>query len=132
MATLLPHILRGVRRLLPRLLLLLALTHASAGAPRRRPAKALKPAKAAPAAPKNDVERLERAWQRFGDGDYAETRDLLAKIDMAKLHNRDYATYLLAQSELLLGDAASARAHFGDASLKRGRFQLLARWRAAD
>jgi len=90
------------------------------------------PVKAAPPAPAATVERLGKAWQLFTDGDYAAAKRELAKVEIAKLHNRDYALYLLAQSEQLSGEPDAAKQRWKELSLLGSRFQTLARWRMAD
>jgi soluble lytic murein transglycosylase len=90
------------------------------------------PVKAAPPAPAATIEHFGKAWQLFSDGEYAAVKKEMAKVEIAKLHNRDYALFLLAQSELLTGDADGAKKHWKDLSLIGSRFQTLARWRMAD
>jgi soluble lytic murein transglycosylase len=121
-----------------RLALLLTVAMPAFAAPKKKPSlvrrvvEKLKPRKSAPAAPAVEVERLGRAWKQFLDGEYAAARKELKGLDLQKLHNRDYALWLLAQSELLTGDAKSAQVHFHDLSLIGGRFQNAARWKLAD
>jgi soluble lytic murein transglycosylase len=76
------------------------------------------------------VERLGRGWRLYSDGEYAAARRVLGGLD--RLHNRDYALYLLAQAELLSGEPAAALGHFQKLAALGSRFQTLARWRAAD
>ena len=56
----------------------------------------------------------------------------LTPLDLRALRSRDYALYLLGQSELLSGAPAAARARFQQLALLSGRFQTVARWRIAD
>jgi soluble lytic murein transglycosylase len=95
-------------------------------------AKLKTPLKGAAPAPRNDVERLGHAYNLFVDGDFAGARKDLDVIDLAKLHNRDYALYLLGQAELLSGEPGNARMHFQTVASTAGRFRELARWRMAD
>jgi soluble lytic murein transglycosylase len=133
-------ILPGVRRLL---VLLLALSLPDVGvhaAPaKKKPGKLQRlvarlknPVKAAPPAPAATVEKLGKAWQAYLDGDYVQAKRELQHLDISKLHNRDYALYLLAQSELLTGEPDEAKKHWKELSLLGGRFQAVARWRMAD
>jgi soluble lytic murein transglycosylase len=83
--------------------------------------------------PPASVARLGRGWRLFSDGDYDGARRELRKLDPATLRNPDYALWLRAQSELLAGDAATARPLFQKLTLMgQSRFQSVARWRVAD
>ncbi len=119
------------------LLILLALTGPALGAPKKKPAKKIDaklktPLKGAAPAPQGSVEQLARGYKLFLDGDYLEARKQLDQIELAKLHNRDYALYLLGQSELMSGEAGAAHMHFQTLAVTPGRFHELARWRLAD
>jgi soluble lytic murein transglycosylase len=119
--------------------MLIALS-AQAAPPKKKPASKIEklvarlknPVKAAPPAPAATVERFGKAWTLFTDGDYAGARKELAKVDLAKLHNRDYALYMMAQSEQLTGEPDAAKKHWKELSLVGSRFQTLSRWRMAD
>jgi soluble lytic murein transglycosylase len=113
-------ILSAVDRLASLALGLLLVSGTVFAAPQKKPA------------PRGAVDALGRGYRLFVDGDYAGARKELRQIDAARVHNPDYVLYLLAQSELLSGDAAAARAHFQKVALLAGRFQVLARWRIAD
>jgi soluble lytic murein transglycosylase len=90
------------------------------------------PRRATPPTPAAAVQRLGRGYALYIEGDYDGARKELAKLDVKQLLNRDYALYLRAQSELLSGDADTARKLFKDVAATGGRFQNLARWRIAD
>ena len=108
----------------------------SLAAPKPRAVKP-KPARSSaptgrPAAPKSAVERLGRGYKLFLDGEYEAALRELKPIDPKTMHAPDYVLYLLATSELLVGDAKAARAHFVQLAALPSRFSVLARWRVAD
>ena len=59
-----------------------------------------------------DVARLGRGFDAYLRGDFAAAQKELAPLASARLLNRDYALYFLAQSESLTGATAAALAHF--------------------
>src|SRR5262249_53555859 len=82
-------------------LMLLPSRNPARGAPRARPT-------AAQAAQARTIEAVRKAVQAFHAGDYASTKKglgpLFEKGALNQLRSRDYALFLLAESEALLGD----------------------------
>ena len=79
---------------------------------------------------------LGDAFRAFEAQDFRTARDLAARaadFDRARLLNRDYVLYVLAQSAFFLGDHEQALGHFRDLARESGsRFRDPARWRQAD
>jgi soluble lytic murein transglycosylase len=117
-----------------RIALALVLTSSLAFAKKLPPKPAPKhPPRPAPKhVPKTAVEKLGAGYQQFLDGEYDAAKKTLASLDPASLRNGDYALYLLAQSELLSGDASAAAQHFTRVAQMDSRFRVTARFRAAD
>src|SRR6478672_2365284 len=142
MPTALSHILQRVLRLVVALGLAVSLTAHAAPKPKKQPAKKslvkrvvahLKapPSTKAPA-PTAAIERLGRGYKLYLDGQYDAAKKELRPIDPKQMQNADYVLYLLAQSELLSGDAKAAREHFHELTLLPSRFATVAKWRVAD
>ncbi len=80
--------------------------------------------------PEGVIDRLRNGHKAYRDGDYAQARRELSPLAGEHMANPDYVLYLLAQSELLDGDATAALTHFQ--KIGGGRFHSVARARAAD
>src|SRR5688572_22934448 len=79
------------------------------------------------------AEDLERGHRAFRADDYRAAARALAPVPARLPRNRDYALYLLAESEFYAGAPGRARALFAELAGVRGsRFAAAAPWRAAD
>jgi soluble lytic murein transglycosylase len=73
---------------------------------------------------------LGKAYVAYRAGDFQAARKLVPHHGVA---NRDYATYIAAQSAALAGDPSAALPLFRElAGMAGSRFQAIAAWRAAD
>lgn len=76
---------------------------------------------------------LGRGFSAYRAGDYATAAHVLANLSAHLPRNKDYALFLLAESQFYDGAYAKARTSFGDlAKLKDSRWAALAPWRVAD
>jgi soluble lytic murein transglycosylase len=130
-----------VLRLLVALTLAVSLTAHAAPKPKKPAKKSLvkrviarlkEPPSAKAPAPTAAIERLGRGYKLYLDGQYDAAKKELRPIDPKQMQNADYVLYLLAQSELLSGDAKAAREHFHELTLLPSRFATVAKWRVAD
>ena len=128
-------------RLLVALTLAVSLTAHAAPKPKKPAKKSLikrvvtrlkEPPSGKAPAPTAAIERLGRGYKLFLDGQYEAAKKELRPIDPKQMQNADYVLYLLAQSELLSGDAKAAREHFHELTLLPSRFATVAKWRVAD
>lgn len=76
---------------------------------------------------------LGEAYRAYDAGDLDRAASALARLDDAKLKNRDYALWLRGQLALVQGDGAMAAAHFTALRQVSGtRFAAQVPWRLAD
>jgi soluble lytic murein transglycosylase len=90
-------------------------------------------ASAADARADTPPEQLGTAFRAYDSGDLAGAAAALAKLEDAKLANRDYALWLRGQVALARGDARGAIAAFTAlADMDGSRWKVKAPWRLAD